>query len=298
MSGLFRLHKLYKKKIASNDFEFVICEIRARLMKKKIIGTLEANPDKEITRIADFLKTNPISIFPYEYIKKYKPGDTEVHKDNDNGLLYAVDTNGKIYLKRKYKKVFRAQRYYSNILAEQDFASPHRYTSDGFSPEKGRIIMDIGGAEGYFSLQYINSAKKIYIFECDDGWNEALRYTFAGYADKVEIIPKMVADYTDESHISIDDFIRDKKLENEKLFIKIDAEGSERDILKGAKKTIAGNADVMMSLCLYHKADNEREFSEIFKNCKTELSEGYMLYYYDFDFTEPYIRRGVMRIRT
>jgi hypothetical protein len=295
MSGLFRLYK--KKKIASNDLEFVICEIHARLMKKKIISTLEANSDKEISQIAEYLKSNPITVFPYEYIKKYKHSETKVYRDNENGLLYASDTNGKIYLKRKYKKIFRAKRYYSNILAEQDFASPHRYTSDGFSPEKDCIIMDIGGAEGYFSLQYINSAKKIYIFECDDGWNEALRNTFADYADRVEIIPKMVADYTDESHISIDDFVRNKKLENEKLFIKIDAEGSERDILKGAEKTIAANTDIMMSVCLYHEATNEREFSEIFKGFKTEFSEGYMLYYYDFDFAEPYIRRGVMRVR-
>jgi hypothetical protein len=114
----------------------------------------------------------------------------------------------------------------------------------------------------------------------------------------VEIIGKKVSGHTDNDHISIDDFIRDNHLENEDIFIKIDAEGCEPEIIQGLEKTIDSKTKLHLALCLYHSAEHEKIFSEIFKDYKTEISQGYMLYYYDFDIAEPYLRRGIMRVST
>jgi hypothetical protein len=286
-------------RLADNDLEFVICEIYARLNKKKIIHSLEKNCGQDVSHIIEYLKTNPVNFFPYEFTKKYNAGDVETYRDLENGLQYVLDDNNrKIYLSRKYKLPFRARKYYNGIRLEQDIMSPHRYTTNDFKPEKNSIILDVGGAEGWFSMQYLDVAKKIYIFECDNRWIEALEHTFASFSDKVEIIGKKVSGHTDNDHISIDDFIRDNHLENEDIFIKIDAEGCEPEIIQGLEKTIDSETKLHLALCLYHSAEHEKIFSEIFKNHKTEISQGYMLYYYDFDIAEPYLRRGIMRVST
>ena len=284
-------------RLAGNDLEFIFCEIRARWMKHKIIRFLEGSSNREHHEIANYLRRNPISVFPYQYCKNYNLKDIRVERDPDTDLLVVQEEYKRIYLRKKYRSLFRAKRYYNGILIEQDKCSPHRYISEKFYPPQDCIILDIGGAEGYFGLQYIDIAKKVYIFECDSEWEQALQYTYRNYGDKVQIIHKYVSDHSDDKNICLDDFIREHDLMDEKLFIKIDAEGAEPLIIDGMREILDNHADIWLALCTYHATEHEKIFREKFKDCEIEQSEGYMLYYYDFDFAEPYLRRGVMRIR-
>lgn len=288
----------YQVKLAGNDIEFVWCELRARIEKRKILKYLRQHfeKDKEIQTICKYLSKNTINTFPYDYRNKYDLNQVEAEKDTSNDLIRIKHNGCMLYMRRKYRSLFRAKRYYNNLCIEQDKESPHRYTTDTFCPDEDSVIIDIGGAEGIFSLDYVKKCKKIYIFECDKEWIEALEYTYKDYMDKVEIVEKFVCDYTDNHHITIDDFVTKNGLENEKLFIKVDAEGSEIKIYEGMKNCIHNNQKMKIAMCVYHCQNHEQYFREQFSGWKVENSDGYMLYYYDMNYSEPYIRRGVLRI--
>lgn len=283
-------------KIADRDVEFIICEIKAGLHKNKIRSYLAKMDDPEAKTVAGYLKQNRISVFPYEYKQKYKIKNVYVRKDPETGLLFVAYRGMRIYMRRGYQSRFRVARYFNNIRIEQDKRSPHCYVSDNFHPGKDDVILDIGGAEGYFPLRYIRDVKKVYIFECNPEWIEALNRTYENYRDKVVIIDKYVADYSDENHITLDDFVEQYRFSGEKLFIKMDAEGSEPAILKGGQKLLGSNQKIRMAVCTYHCMEHERQFRKLFRDWKVESSEGYMLYYYDYHFKEPYVRRGLLRV--
>lgn len=284
-------------RIADRDMEFIFCEIKARLYQNKILRYLARSNNPQVEEIVEYLKQNRISVFPYKYKQKYRIKNVCVQKDFTNGQLFIEYKGMKLYMRRGYKSKLRAARYFNNIQIEQDKCSPHCYVSDVFYPEKDSVILDIGGAEGYFSIPYIQYVKKIFIFECNPEWIEALNRTYENYRDKVVIIDKFVSDHSDDNHITLDDFMEKYQLLEENIFIKVDAEGSEPAILDGGKqKLLQSGQKIKISVCTYHCMEHEELFRKIFKDWKIEASDGYMLYYYDYNFKEPYVRRGLLRI--
>ncbi len=284
-------------RLAGNDIEFLLCELFVRLKKRKIIKYLSNLEQKDIAPVVSYLKHHSISVFPYDYKDAYSMESVDVGKDEACHMFYVKNPLLNVYMKPSYTSKFRAQRYYNNLLIEQDKHSPHCYTTSSFYPEQDSVILDIGGAEGYFPIQYLEQVKKVYIFECNPEWLKALEKTYGKYKDKVCIINKFVSDYTDETHVSLDDFVAENHLLQEKLFIKIDAEGSEPQIIEGAKNLLTSKQLIRLALCVYHCADHEALFRQRFHDWSIDVSEGYMLYYYDFNFNSPYIRRGVLRIQ-
>lgn len=283
-------------RLAENDIEFLTCELLVRLKKRKIIKYLSVSKQEDAVSVAEYLKHHSISVFPYDYKDTYDRDNVIVEKDESCNMFYVKNPILDVYMKPTYTSKFRAQRYYNNILMEQDANSPHCYISPDFYPEKDSVILDIGGAEGYFPIQYLEQVKRVYIFECNPEWLKALEKTYEKYQDKVCIVNKFVADYTDDTHVSLDAFAAEHDLLEEKLFIKIDAEGSEPSIIKGAEQLLRGEQSIKIALCVYHCAEHEAMFRERFRNWSVHASKGYMLYYYDFHFDAPYIRRGVLRI--
>lgn len=283
-------------RLADNDIEFILCEIKSRLLKNKIIKHYDNKKDPEIKEVIEYLKHNAINTFPYDYRNNYDMKEIKVGKSKKTQLLFADYNGKKIYMKKKYTSPFRVRRYINNILIEQDEKSPHRYLSDNFMPDEDTVVLDIGGAEGLFSAMVIDNVKKIYIFECDKDWVYALKYTFRDYKDKIVIIERFVDGYTDDNHITLDDFVKEYGLENEKLFVKIDAEGSEPSIIDGAS-TIIKNNDIKIAVCTYHCQEHESLFTKRFSGWNVSHSSGYMIYYYDFNWDKPYLRRGLLRIK-
>lgn len=282
--------------IADSPFEFALREIWARMNKKRIINYLDNLDLAEAKLISEYIKKNGISVFPYEFCKNYNRNMYELSKDSSHFVvknIFGYD----LYLKKTFKSSFHARNYINNLMIEQDVRSPHQYVSETFKPDSDSVLIDIGGAEGIFSLKYVETVKEIYIFECDKNWVEALEKTFKKWKHKVHVINRFVADYTDDSHISLDDFLRDNNLCNEKLFIKVDAEGNEIRILEGANNMLSGVNDILISICVYHKQNHEDIISKKLSDWNIQPANNYMLYYYDCDFSEPFLRHGVIRCK-
>ena len=98
-------------------------------------------------------------------------------------------------------------------MSEQDPASPHRYLTDDFSVQHGDHVADIGVAEGNFGLSIIDKVDKLYLFENNPGWCEALETTFAPWKQKVEIINQEVSSQFVDNKITIDKYFGDKRVD-------------------------------------------------------------------------------------
>ena len=108
---------------------------------------------------------------------------------------------------------------------EQDRRSPHHYFNS-VKEVTGKVFVDVGCAEGYSSLEIIEEAKHVYLFEQDEQWLEAIRATFEPWQDKVTIVQKYVSDHNSSREQTLDDFFNNQT--NEHLFLKMDIEGAER----------------------------------------------------------------------
>jgi hypothetical protein len=250
------------------------------------------NHDSEILEVINYLQNNPFSVFPYDFTKQYITDNIEVFTDTKYNMMYILHENKRMYFPKGWEEE-NIQNYYNRLLIEQDINSPHRYESDTVHVNNGDIIADIGAAEGIFALSNIEKAKKVYLFECDSGWIEALEKTFESWKEKIVIVNKFVSDHTKGDYITLDDYLNG----NEINFIKADIEGDETRLLQGIQKTFANAKKLQMVLCAYHKEKDAEELQKELtaKNFKTEFSNRYMLFIYDSELRKPYMRRGIIR---
>ncbi len=248
----------------------------------------------ELSEVLAYLKKNPVQVFPYSYISNYHPDKTEVFFDDRLSLSYVFLDGKRLYLKRSWtEKVIK--NFYCAMQIEQDFNSPHQYFSESFYVENGDIVVDVGTAEGNFSLSIIDKASKIYLFETDKEWIEALEATFEPWKEKVEIINKFVSKENDEKNITLDTFFKNKEQIN---FLKIDVDGAEADLLKGGEEILNLQKSIKIALCTYHKQNDEKEFTLLLKNkgFNVSPSKGYMIFYTNIDeMKEPFLRKGLIR---
>jgi hypothetical protein len=247
----------------------------------------------EQREVVKYLENNPVTIFPYPFQKNYSPENVEVFSDPENGMKYVIQEGKKLYFRKRWTKK-RIRRSYTELSREQDVKSPHRYVTESFYPDKEDVVADIGAAEGNFSLSIIDSVKKIYLFEYDRQWISALEKTFAPWNDKVEIIPKYLADFDDENHIRFDTFI---KIRPDITFLKIDVDGFEQKVLDGCRSVLESKTPLKIALCTYHRNNDETDFTKLLLKYgfKISASKGYMINYYDKKIKAPWLRRGLIR---
>ena len=262
-------------------------------IKKYFLNLNEDEQDSEVLEIINFLRKNSFSVFPYDFIKKYHAEEIGVFYDEIFQLKYVLYNNKRLYFPKhfSYEKI---RGYYNSILIEQDADSPHRYDAENFIVQDGDIIADIGVAEGIWALTYAEKAKKIYLFECEEYWIEALQKTFEPWKEKVILVNKYVSDVTDEKKITLDNFLCGDKID----FIKTDIEGAEIQFLRGAKKILTDN-NVKLLLCTYHQQNDAVDIKDFLLESGfiTEYSKGYMLFIFDKNIRPPYLRRGLIRAR-
>ncbi|MDR0305576.1 MAG: FkbM family methyltransferase [Chitinispirillales bacterium] len=245
---------------------------------------------EEIKNIVEFFEKNPFSVYPYNFIYKYDC--PYVFRDDDCKMYYVMHYNKKLYMPAEWDKEQTAD-YYRWLCIEQDIDSPHKYETENYKVKKGDVIADIGTAEGLWALENVEKASKVYLFECEKIWIQALQKTFEPYKEKVEIVNKFVSNVTAKSKITIDDFFKTSKIN----FIKADIEGAERELLLGARNTLQCQNDMKILLCTYHKENDEVVFKEILEEYgfTTEYSKGYMLFWSDKKLKKPYLRKGLVR---
>lgn len=270
--------------------------LRKRLRKKIIDHYLSLPGDRvneEEKEVLGYLRNNPVSIFPYPFSSCYSPGQTEVLSDKEKGMYYVIHEGKRLYFRKGWSKK-RIRKYYTDICREQDPGSPHRYLSEGFSPGNRDTVVDIGAAEGNFSLSVADTVKKIYLIEYDRRWIRALEATFSAWKDKIEIIDKYVSDCDSEKEIKLDTLI---KRDPSVSFLKIDVDGFEKKVLGGLQGILSEGKPLKIALCTYHRQDDEREFTDLLhgKGFHISPSKGYMIHYYDKKLRQPWLRRGLIR---
>lgn len=247
--------------------------------------------DAEQEEVFAWLHRHLASLFPYDFVFKYEHLHVPCDYDKIAGC-YTTEWHGKkLYLKTSMDEA-AAATYMKNITVEQDEESPHhyRYRDDEIS---GKVIADLGAAEGFFGLDVVDKCKKLYLFECDPEWIAALRLTFAPWKDKVEIIPKYIDEKDDASHITLDTFCADGRPLD---FVKGDIEGYEVPMLRGATKTLPRVSTFV--LCTYHRQHDEEDIRAILEPAgfHVEAPRRYMLFFYDPEgFEEPYLRHALVK---
>jgi hypothetical protein len=151
----------------------------------EVSGLAETDPD--VTQALNYLRDNPLRIFPYAFAENYTTSQSQVKRDREIGLPY-VEHNGKrLYWREGGGKRGWIERNYKALRIEQDERSPHRYLIPGFAVNPGDIVADIGCAEAIFALDVVERARHLYLFESDGRWIKALEATFKPWKDKVTI---------------------------------------------------------------------------------------------------------------
>lgn len=182
-----------------------------------------------------------------------------------------------------------------NLLIEQDIESPHFYfTQNVMEHATNGTILDIGAAEGNFSLFLSNKIKKTYLFEANSKWNKALNRTFSNTKSEFEIINSFVSDVSNQENntISIDEYFA-RDIPEDISIIKIDIEGFEQKCLKGMKNTLEKNPNAILLICAYHTQYAEEEIRSILTGYQINPRKNKMLFY-DKSFAYPYLRTGVI----
>lgn len=270
--------------------------IRLNILKGQIVENLENRDlNAEEQEVLTFLKSHPLHIFPYNFPGKYKPEDILIEKDSNKGLLYTIWEGKKLYYKNGHQ-LKKAQTYFNSLLLEQDPNSPHRYLTTDFDVKEGDVIVDVGAAEGNFSLSVIEKASHVFLFEVEKDWIRALEATFEPWKDKVTIVQKYVSDVDNEQCIKLDTFFREKQTLN---FIKADVEGAEAQVINGANDLINRQKDIKIAVCTYHRQTDAHELDELLrtKGFKNHFSDKYMIFHYGSSnvVEPPYLRKAVLR---
>ena len=174
------------------------------------------------------------------------------------------------------KKVFRG--YWlgniSNQLGKIIFANTPHYICAGFIPERGAIVIDGGLCDGGTALRFSQMGYEVYGFEMDKINYETARKVGEENNFVVENLglgsfkhqmkythmpnpgaSRLDANGTDTTTITtLDSYVREKNLPRVD-FIKLDVEGAELDVLRGAATTIARFKPIL-ALSAYHKWDD------------------------------------------
>ena len=182
-----------------------------------------------------------------------------------------------IYFLIKGKKIIMPYELKNNTkiyLNVGEFVQFWIFMDDGYESEwielakrysKGATVLDIGAHIGIYSLNLYRTAKTIYAFEPEkNNYNQFIKNVKSNYINNIHVYNKAVSNekknsvklflsefnkglhslylrntnkYQVVNTTTVDSFVRQYKVENIKL-IKIDVEGSELDVLKGARITV------------------------------------------------------------
>lgn len=284
---------------------------RLKFLKQQIFGgkrysiTVECRKyltslDKEVSplleevklQVLDYLSKYLIEMINAPFVHKYLYRRNKVYWDSSVGLRYVLHNNKRLYFKRNMS-VSKIRYAYNYLCIEQDSESPHSYSFDKVDL-KGKIVADIGCAEGIWALDIVDEVKELYLFECDEEWIEALEQTFSLWSDKVHIVRKFVSDRSEGDMISLDDFF----LKNSVFLsvLKADIEGAEISMLKGAEKMLLDKQIKDMLICTYHTETDYHDISCILKDKEYFVndSNGYLAMIYGNISLHTIFRKGVI----
>jgi len=278
-------------KISDHVYEFRR-DIQVARLPDQISNYYRTSEDPELRRVAAYVVSNGIHMFPYEFRLKYVPEAVKVCFDSNIGYPYVLMNAGRVYYPREAQEA-EIQSAFASALMEQDEKSPHRYLSENTKLKPDDVAVLVGASDGVFCLSIIQRIGKAYLFEPDDRWEIPLKYTFAAHNGKVEVVKKYVSSIDKDDMISLDTFF--SKRGEYVNYIQADIEGGEKDLLIGARNLLK-NSGIQLSICCYHREKDAKEISEMLSNhgFRVEYSAGYMLMWMQVPCRQPFFRKGVI----
>lgn len=261
-------------------------------IKKTLFGTIPYsacllfNRESPKKKYYKYISKHGYTHYPYSFARKYLKMGVDAFWDKSKQMPCVYHQGKKLYFPRHFS-LQRAIGLYKVLRIEQDRKSAHLYVED-CDELRDKILLDIGAAEGIFALEAADAARRIFLFECDNAWIEALTATFDPYKDKTEIIQKYISRTTNETSLALDDFC--KYMYNEPLFLKIDIEGEELNALEGAEQLFQKSTCLDFAICAYHKRNHARYISEFLDkhSCEYKAREGYF-------YVKHSLRTGLIR---
>lgn len=243
--------------------------------KQNVMNRYRNSCDPEIVKILERFGKNDLQVFNYDFVKKYDDMCFQIEFDRSCGMFFVCHGGKRLYFSKAIKDEQEAADYYRGVLMEQDGESPHKYMDEAFRVEDGDVVVDIGVAEGNFSLQVVDRVSRLYIIESDDGWIEALQETFKNDREKVTILKKFVTSVDGGKYATLDSLI-----EEPVNFIKMDIDGNEWDALLGAERLIGRSENLRCAVCAYHGDFDEILIRDVLGKYGMETSNtaGYMWY--------------------
>ena len=240
----------------------------------RFVNFCDQNPafKNENSAVYEFVKNHKVQMYPYDWFDNFKNIPIEIRRDDSCGMLYAIYKGKRMYYPQNYSAEMIANSI-NFFVKEQLTISPHCYMPDNeHAVKKGDIVVDGGAAEANFSLDVIDRARKIYLYEGDPNWIPALQMTFRDYRDKVVIINKFLDSYAHKGYATIDDTVSEREVN----FIKLDVEGYELQALCGAKKHIMASNNFRCSICAYHNHEDAEVLPIYLKtlNCECRVGKG------------------------
>lgn len=292
-----------------NTTRILIHEYRAKVQAIKVYQSIKKErlnienllPDVRDT-IDYCIRKRCVRVFNEEFVDRIKCSKIHLEYDDNLHMFYVDHYGNKLYFHRGYTRKKQVINTYRTILLEQDARSPHRYLYEN-EDLSGYNIIECGSAEASFSLDCVEVANRVYIFEADNRWEEALRNTFNPWLHKVEIISKFLSREKRNGAISLAEWIESRiesgDIETDrKLFIKMDIEGFETEVIEDIKEILKKFDYVKLAVCVYHnKEDENRIYEQFEEQYMMKPMNGYIVWLYSPQWLEfPYFRRGVIRI--
>ncbi|MCR4754330.1 MAG: hypothetical protein K5868_02250 [Lachnospiraceae bacterium] len=251
-----------------------------------------------------FLIRHGLNTYPYEYIFRYNLENEVIGLDEITGNNYVLHNGRRIYfpISEKYTGDMIKKTHFLSVI-EQDVESPHRYL-DQDEDMSECIFFDVGCQEASLPLDFVDKLKHLYLFEADEEWNTPLSLTFKEWNEKVTVVNKFVSDSNSNGNISLSSFILQLEkegkidLEQDKLWIKMDIEGSEETVFADLISIMKRSKCLKIALCLYHKYTTEDCIRKMLpEEYIMRTRNTYMLFQpFSKDCRYPFFRHGVARI--
>jgi len=292
MKGIYRKYVPLSIRIG---IDRVRSKRRDRIVLKEINHFFEGHPEEyQRYRVElNFLnRSKSVEMLPYPFVFESERSKIAVHEDAATGFPYVLHRERRLYFPSKATSNL-VQKMYSGLLLEQHAMSPHRYFSDAFFPMGADTLLDIGAAEGLISLEWVERVRAVILFEPDPIWREPLTLTFEPWKDKVTLIPKAASSLDNDLCQTVDSVLREH---HGPILLKIDVEGAEAVVLKGAEKTLQ-KPETRVVCCVYHRKEDAGDFERFFseRGYRTEITDGFILPSVKEMQSPPYFRRGVIR---
>lgn len=175
---------------------------------------------------------------------------------------------------------------------------PYELSDLHLGVERGDVVFDCGANMGLFSALAVNRGGDVYGFEPAPHTREYLKIYEKIYSNDLHIFPYALSDKDGETQFyigsnlngensvsnlsgtgkecirvptkTIDGFVRENKLERVD-FIKADIEGTERQMLAGARETMKKFAP-KLAICTYHLKDDPKILENIIRQANPEYT--------------------------